>query len=41
MKFSRGRGQRRGRKARSQALLKEILIWIRWADRLINQSQWS
>ena len=27
-----GRGQRRGRKARSQTLLKEILIWIRWAD---------
>lgn len=31
------RGQRRGRNARSQALLKEILIWIRYADNaLIN-----
>lgn len=29
-----GRGQRRGRKARARHYFKEILIWIRWADRL-------
>lgn len=28
--LTQGRAQRRGREARSQALLSEVLIWIRW-----------